>query len=52
LLLLQPTLSFVLDVILFARPTTDLDWLGLALSLVGIFIGSVRGKPAPVGEPA
>jgi drug/metabolite transporter (DMT)-like permease len=51
LLLLQPTLSFVLDVILFARPTSQWDWLGLALSLVGIFIGSVRGKPAPVAEP-
>ena len=52
LLLLQPALSFVLDVILFARPTSAVDWLGLALSLVGIFIGSMRGKPAPVGEPA
>jgi drug/metabolite transporter (DMT)-like permease len=52
LLLLQPALSFVLDVILFARPTSAMDWLGLALSLIGIFIGSMRGKPAPVGEPA
>ena len=52
LLLLQPALSFVLDVILFARPTSGLDWIGLGLSLLGIFIGSVRGKPAPVGEPA
>lgn len=52
LLLLQPALSFVLDVVLFSRPTSGLDWLGLALSLVGIFIGSVRGRPAPVGEPA
>ena len=52
LLLLQPALSFVLDVILFQRPTSGLDWLGLSLSLVGIFIGSVRGRPAPVGEPA
>jgi len=52
LLLLQPTLSFVLDVILFSRPTSSLDWFGLALSLIGIFIGSMRGKPAPVGEPA
>ncbi len=52
LLLLQPALSFVLDVILFARPTSELDWLGLALSLIGIFVGSVRGKSAPVGEPA
>jgi drug/metabolite transporter (DMT)-like permease len=50
LLLLQPALSFVLDVILFARPTQPLDWVGVALSLVGIFIGSYR-RPAPVCEP-
>ncbi len=52
LLLLQPGISFVLDVILFARPTTRLDWIGLVLSLLGIFIGSVRTRPAPVAEPA
>jgi drug/metabolite transporter (DMT)-like permease len=51
LLLLQPALSFVFDVILFARPTSAFDWLGVALSLAGIFIGSYR-KPAPVAEPA
>ena len=50
LLLLQPALSFVFDVILFARPTRTLDWIGVALSLVGIFIGSYR-KPAPAAEP-
>ena len=50
LLLLQPALSFVLDVILFARPTHVSDWLGVALSLAGIFIGSYR-RPAPVAEP-
>ena len=50
LLLLQPALSFVFDVILFARPTRMLDWIGVALSLVGIFIGSYR-KPAPAAEP-
>ncbi len=42
LLLLQPALSFVLDVILFGRPTGSMDWVGLALSLIGIFVGSVR----------
>jgi drug/metabolite transporter (DMT)-like permease len=47
LLLLQPALSFVLDVILFARPTSGLDWLGLALSLLGIFIGSARAPASP-----
>ncbi|HEX7769372.1 MAG TPA: DMT family transporter [Dokdonella sp.] len=42
LLLLQPALSFVFDVILFARPTQAMDWIGVALSLLGIFIGSYR----------
>jgi drug/metabolite transporter (DMT)-like permease len=51
LLLLQPALSFVFDVILFARPTRALDWIGVGLSLVGIFIGSYR-RPAPAAEPA
>ena len=51
LLLLQPALSFLLDVLLFARPTAISDWIGLALSLVGIFIASVR-KRSPPAEPA
>jgi len=42
LLLLQPALSFVFDVVLFARPTRATDWIGVALSLVGIFVGSYR----------
>ena len=46
LLLLQPVLSFLLDVILFARPTAVDDWIGLGLSLVGIFIASSRRRPA------
>jgi drug/metabolite transporter (DMT)-like permease len=50
LLLLQPALSFVFDVILFARPTRAADWIGVGLSLAGIFIGSYR-RPAPVAEP-
>ena len=58
LLLLQPALAFVLDVLLFHRTTSTLEWLGVALSLVGIFIGTVRlsGRPTPTphseaGEP-
>lgn len=50
LLLLQPALSFVFDVVLFARPTSALDWAGLGLSLAGIFIGTWR--PASVPESA
>lgn len=49
LLLLQPALSFVFDVVLFARPTRAVDWLGLGLSLAGIFIGTWR--PSPAAEP-
>ncbi|NCT68998.1 MAG: DMT family transporter [Rhodanobacteraceae bacterium] len=53
LLLLQPALSFVFDVILFARPKRATDWLGLALSLLGIFIGSWRpGARKPAIETA
>lgn len=42
LLLLQPALAFVLDVLLFQRQTGALEWLGLMLALGGIFIGTVR----------
>lgn len=50
LLLLQPTLAFVQDVVLFDRATSALDWLGVLLALVGIFIGTVRlaARPDPV----
>lgn len=50
LLLLQPTLAFVQDVALFDRATSALDWLGVALALVGIFIGTVRlaARPDPL----
>jgi hypothetical protein len=58
LLLLQPALSFVFDVVLFARPTSGLDRVGLGLSLLGIFIGTWRREAAAepsaegVDEPA
>ncbi|MBE1160479.1 DMT family transporter [Dyella acidiphila] len=42
LLLLQPALAFVLDVILLGRPTTPSDWIGLALALAGILCGALR----------
>ena len=53
LLLLQPALSFVFDVILFARPTQATDWIGVALSLLGIFIGSYRPgvRKPPLASP-
>ena len=36
LLLLQPALSFVFDVILFARPTHALDWIGVVGELCAL----------------
>lgn len=53
LLLLQPALSFIFDVLLFARPTRLLDWTGVALSLLGIFVGSYPpGRNKPSTTPA
>ena len=55
LLLLQPALSFVFDVIVFSRPTQAVDWIGVALALAGIFVGSYRrgGRTQPpAGENA
>lgn len=48
LLLLQPAVAFVLDVLLFARPTSGGDWLGLAICLTGILLGAMR----PAAQPA
>jgi drug/metabolite transporter (DMT)-like permease len=50
LLLLQPVLAFLLDVLLFHRVTRPLEWLGLALALCGIFIGSLRDR-VPIEAP-
>jgi len=39
-LLLQPTLSFVWDVLFFARPMTPAELMGAAIALVAIYLGS------------
>ncbi len=44
LLLLQPVLAFLMDVVLFHRVTRSIEWVGLALALCGIFVGSMRGR--------
>jgi drug/metabolite transporter (DMT)-like permease len=44
LLLLQPALAFVLDVLLFHRATSAMDWLGLLLALAGILLGTLRPR--------
>ena len=39
-LLLQPTLSFVWDVVFFARPISALEVAGAVIVLVAIYLGS------------
>ncbi len=38
-LLLQPALAFVWDVVFFQRPTTPLNWLGVLIALAAIYLG-------------
>ena len=42
ILLLQPALAFVWDVLFFKRPTTLLSWLGVLTSLVAFYLGMAR----------
>jgi len=39
-LLLQPTLSFIWDVLFFARPMTAIELTGAAIALIAIYIGA------------
>jgi drug/metabolite transporter (DMT)-like permease len=49
-LLLQPTLSFVWDVVIFSRPMTALELAGAAVAIVAIYLGTSkqrqRARPA------
>lgn len=44
LLLLQPSLSFVWDVILFSRPTSFQGYIGLLVTLSAIYMGTYAGN--------
>ena len=39
ILLLQPALAFVWDVLFFQRPTALINWLGVGVALVAIYLG-------------
>ena len=45
-LLLQPTLSFVWDVLFFARPTTPTELAGATIALIAIYLGSRQNRRA------
>ncbi len=42
ILLLQPALAFVWDVLFFQRPTSLLNWAGVAVALAAIYLGTYR----------
>jgi len=44
ILLLQPTLAFVWDTLLFSRSTTGLEITGAIMALVAIYLGSIRAN--------
>lgn len=51
LLLLQPIVAFLLDVALLDRATTPREWWGLAFSLAGIFLASLKGRSRLPDQP-
>ncbi len=51
LLLLQPIVAFLLDVLLLARDTTPREWLGLIVSLAGIFLAGLKARERLPAQP-
>jgi drug/metabolite transporter (DMT)-like permease len=43
ILLLQPSLAFIWDVLFFSRPTSTLNWIGVIITLAAIYMG-LTGK--------
>ena len=44
ILLLQPALSFLWDVLIFARPTTMVQWCGVTIVLAAIYLGAMSTR--------
>lgn len=44
ILLLQPALAFVWDMLFFARPTDMTNWTGVLLALSAIYMGMVKKR--------
>ena len=42
ILLLQPALAFVWEVLFFQRPTSLVNWLGVLIALAAIYLGMAR----------
>jgi drug/metabolite transporter (DMT)-like permease len=50
-LLLQPALAFVWDLLLFRRPTTAVELLGAALTVCAIYLGATGRRPVSNTPP-
>jgi drug/metabolite transporter (DMT)-like permease len=53
ILLLQPALAFVWDVVIFNRATTIMNWIGVAIALAAIYMGMsapAQPKEATIAE--
>ena len=44
ILLLQPALAFLWDVLIFARPTSLMQWVGVGVVLAAIYLGATSTK--------
>ena len=51
ILLLQPSLSFIWDVLFFNRPTSLLNWVGVLLALIAIYMGLTGKSPRNSASP-
>jgi drug/metabolite transporter (DMT)-like permease len=47
LLLLQPTGAFIWDILIFARPTSGMEYFGAGLALTAIYLGGTTKKTVP-----
>ncbi len=50
LLLLQPSLSFVWDVLFFNRATSAMAWIGVTMTLSAIYLGATSKNTAPANN--
>ncbi|WP_284152692.1 DMT family transporter [Desulfofustis limnaeus] len=51
ILLLQPALAFIWDVLIFDRPTSLLQWVGVLITLVAIYLGMSANRPETRQRP-
>jgi len=42
ILLLQPSLAFIWDVLFFQRPTSAVNWIGVVMAITAIYLGTIK----------